>query len=185
MNQKWLVVLLAVAAYLVVGVLVLRGASLNVDQKNGLVWNQITTGGQKMSTIEQQVLGAYNQQNSVVKAVTSARASFDQAVANKDLEGATNAAGQLAVNVKALAEANPVTDLTPVQIALIDETSEAFNKVGYARDNLIAAQTSYQFDRTLFFPVAGFFPDIQILGSTANPAQPMPTSIFAPTPAGQ
>lgn len=168
--------------YLGVGVFSLLNTSLAVQNAQGQVWNQIDIGGQKIATLEAQVLGAYNQQLDVVKEITEGRKALAAARANNDLDGALAAVGQLQLNLTALAEASPVTNLTPIQTSLMDETSEVFNQIGYKRQQLIDAQTSYKYNRAVFFLLAGFFPDVEILGSTANPAQPVPTSIFAPTP---
>lgn len=174
---------IVLALYLALGGCSLAQQRVGIDAAKGEVWNQVDAGAQKIRLLESQVLGAYNQQLQVVNAIVEGRKAMEAARASGDIDAATEAAQKALVNINALAEANPVQPLTELQRGLLDESAGVLNRIAYARGKLIDTQRVYNQSRIMFFPIAGFFPAEEILGSTANPAQPLPTSIFAPTPA--
>lgn len=175
-------ILLAILFYLALGGISLAQQQIGIDAATGEVWNQIDAGAQKLDRLEAQVIGAYRQQMDVVNAIVEGRKALAEARARGDLTAATQAAGQIGLNINVLVEANPVTPLTELQRGLLDETSGAFNRIAYARGRLIDTQKAYNQTRIAFFPIAGFFPPVEILGSTDNPRRQLPPSRFV-TPA--
>jgi len=176
----WLV-LAGLAAYVFIGWLALSSGSLGVQAQNGAVWNAITTGGEKLGRLEAQYnAGGIQLPKDLMKDLVEGRKALAAAKQSNDLDAAAAAVDKIQINLTALSEASGILDTTPALISLMDETSEAFNKVGYERGKLIDVQKGYAMTRVIFFPISGLFPDYGILGSSANPAQPMPTSQFAP-----
>jgi hypothetical protein len=182
MNRTFLALvgggLVFLALWAIGGGFALAHQRVNIDTAKGQVWNQVDAGAQKIHLLESQVLGAYNQQNAVVAQIVEGRKGMESARQAGDIQAATAAAQSALSGLTILVEANPVSNLTPIQIGLMDETAGVLNRISYARDNLIQEQQTYNQQRITFFVISWAFPSEQILGSTANPAQQLPPSLF-------
>jgi hypothetical protein len=59
----------------------------------------------------------------------------------------------------------------------------SFNRIEYARSQLISTQTDFNKWLLTQIPMNLFYHPVQILGSNTNPAQPVPVPTYAqPTP---
>lgn len=184
MKVTFFVILGVVGLYLVGGWLSLTGGSLGVQAENGKTWNAIDVGSQKIGLLEAQFAGGCVQlQKDITDKIVSGRKAMQSARDAGDLRAATAAAGQLSFTVQALSEASVNLGCSTAVTNLMDESSEALNKVSYQREKLISTQQSYAFSRAIFFLVAGAFPDYGILGSDESPTRRLPTSIFRATSA--
>ena len=179
MSIKWLGLGLVglLVVYLVLGAFTLSMRREGLHGLTGNVWNNVDRATQLLTRLESEVLYAYKDRQALYQTITAARNDLLAARAVGDLEKATNVAGRISV----ILEDNSLAgDLTPVQISLMDETAGSINRITYARSKLIEGQVGYNQTRIFFFPVAVFFPRVEVLGETANPAQQLPPSPFTP-----
>lgn len=172
---KWIV--LALVAWTVLSVLVMNGSRNAIDGATGSVWNQIATGAEKINTLQGQVKNAEGLAKDYIDKMTAARNDISAAQQTGNLEGALSALGQAQsamVNLNALVESNPdIIQVTDLFTGLMDETAGVFNRVGYARDQLIAAQVSYN-NGIIWLPGYLIFGGRQnVLGANSNPANPV------------
>lgn len=162
---------------------IIGGVSLSMQQESirggiGQIWNQIQTGSEKLEAIESQLKAAYKDRQDLVAKIVEGRQNLDRAVAEGDLNGAAAAAESLRSTLSIMVENYPATDLSGLQVGVLDETAGIFNRIGYQRDEQIKRQVSFNQSRILFFPVGLAFPRQNVLGEDFNPMSEGPKSSF-------
>lgn len=171
-TTKW--ILGALVVYLLLGALVLGMAREGIAGNTGKVWAAIEYADEKIGRLEDQVLYAYNDRQELVARITEARqarAEMQAAKESGDLEAAVRATETMGLSLNFLYENYPDVRLTEVQVALIDETSGGFNRIKYARDELISSQVRYNRWRIVFFPVGLVFERQSVLGEYEDPTR--------------
>jgi hypothetical protein len=166
-----LIVLVVLVLYVILGAFSLASQQEGIKANTGEVWNQLDRCNQLLPRLEGQLAfgkGALDQWNTQI---TTARNSLLAAKAAGDLKSALAAAQSLQTQIQVFFENYPqYLDLTPVMTGLMDETAGCFNRITFARGQLIDSQKSYNVTRIFFFPLAVFFQRIEILGENTNPA---------------
>jgi LemA protein len=156
-----------VALYLLMGYFSINSAQEDIAGRTGNVWNQIDSGAEKLAQLQSQVLFAYDDRQDLVDTIAASHNDILAAQEVGDMDAAMAAVGDANIAIDALAEAMPEYDLTPVQVSLMDETAGTFNRISYARDQLIDAQVSFNKTR-LMWPM--FASRVDVLGEGHNPA---------------
>lgn len=161
---------LALLGYVLLGFFSLSMAQESLAGKRGEVWNQIDRADQLLTRLEGQLEYGVEELSEINQAIVEARAGVQSAQKDGDLEGALAAAGEANLAINVLIEAYPeYYDLSEVFVGLQDETAGTFNRITYARDNLIDAQVSFNRSRILFTVVGFMFEREDVLGANTDP----------------
>ena len=167
------------AAYVVIGIYTLSTSLETIKGTTGIIWTQMRAGFEKLDAIESQLGAAYKDRKDIVNTISAARAGYAIAASNGNIDQAVHAATTAGSSLKILVENYPSTDLSSIQTGVLDETAGIFNRIAYARQQLINAQVQYNQNRILFFIVAPWFTREQVLGEMENPMAVGPKSKFA------
>jgi len=171
--------LLAIAVYIILGLYTLSTSLENINGMTGAIWTQMRAGFEKLDAIEAQLKAAYKDRQDLINSIAQARAGYAEAAATHNLKEAALNATNLGTTLKVLVENYPQTDLSTLQIGILDETAGIFNRIAYARQQLITAQVSYNQNRILYFVVAPWFARQHVIGEAENPMDHGPRSRFA------
>ncbi len=180
-----IVVLALVAFWQIIGLFSLPSQKIDIDGKVGEVWNQTDRASQLLPRLEAQLKYTVQAQKAVIDQIAAARNDVlaAQQVNGTDQSKVFQAATSTQVALKAFYENYPNFGLPSIQQGLLDETAGSFNRIAYARHQLIQAQVSYNQARIGFFIAALFNPSVTILGSDVSPLTPVtPSSLQTPGP---
>lgn len=177
MKKISMVLVVLVVSYLAIGWFTLLIQSNNVDAKTGTVWVQIQRAGELLPRLETQVTFYAKDRQDLIQKIADARANL--AATNKSNSNLAAAERDVTTTLQAFMEAYPALSLEGVQVGLLDETSGSMNRISYARQELIEAQTSYNNTRSFFYMLGMFVPRMEILGENADP-----TATIAPSTLG-
>ena len=166
-------------AYIIIGIYTLSTSLETIKGSTGVIWTQMRAGFEKLDAIESQLGAAYKDRKEIISTISAARAGYVVAANNGNIDEAVRAATTAGSSLKILVENYPTTDLSPMQTGVLDETAGIFNRIAYARQQLINAQVHYNQNRILFFIVAPWFARQQVLGEMENPMAVGPKSKFA------
>jgi hypothetical protein len=173
------VVLIAIVG-LLFGAYSLAQQQESIDGFRGEVWNQIDRASQLIGRLESQLQYGVEELDKINQQITNARVGIEAARKTGDLEAALAATNEAQLAVNVLVEAYPqYFDLTEVFTGLQDETAGSFNRIGYARQNLIDAQVLFNKTRITFFPLMPFFERQEVIGAAFDP-----TTQLAPSTLG-
>ncbi len=151
--------------------------------KVGEIWNQTDRASQLLPRLEAQLKYTVAAQRQVIDKIAAARNDVlaVQQVGAQDQNKIYQAATSTQVALKAFYENYPNFGLPTIQQGLLDETSGSFNRIAYARHQLIDAQTAYNQQRILYPLAAMFNPPVDVLGSDISPLTPVaPSSLQTP-----
>ena len=168
MKKNRMVLEVLVVLYLTIGYFTLLVQSTNVDAKTGVVWVQIQRADELLSRLETQVSFYAKDRQDLIQKIADARANL--AATSKTNSNLETAEKSITTTLQAFMEAYPNLNLEGVQIGLLDETSGSMNRISYARQELIEAETSYNNTRNFFYILGLVFPRMEILGENTNPA---------------
>jgi hypothetical protein len=180
-----IVVLALLAFWQMIGLFSLPMQKIAIDGKVGEVWNQTDRASQLLPRLEAQLNYTVQAQKAVIDQIAAAR---NDVLAAKQTNGTDQAkvfqaATSTQVALKAFYENYPNFGLPSIQQGLLDETAGSFNRIAYARHQLIQAQVSYNQARIGFFIAALFNPPVPVLGSDVSPLTPVtPSSLQTPGP---
>lgn len=165
--------------YVVIAIYTLSSLLESIHGAKGTVWTQMQAGFDKLDAVESQLIAAYKDRKDIIQTITAARNGYNTAKQMDNLDQAVRAAATTANNLKILIENYPSTDLSTIQTSVLDETAGIFNRIAYARQQLINEQVNYNKNRIFFFIVAPWFERQQVIGETENPMKTSPKSKFA------
>lgn len=175
----FLSIFLGFIGYGVMGIYTLSTALENIQGAKGTIWTQMQAGFDKLDTIESQLIGAYKDRKDIIQTITTARTGYSAAKEIGNLDQAARAATATANSLKILIENYPATDISTLQTSVLDETAGIFNRIAYARQQLINEQVSYNKNRIFFFIVAPWFEREGVIGEKENPMKASVKSKFA------
>jgi len=166
-----IIIVALVAFWQIYGLFSLPSQKIGLDGKVGEVWNQTDRASQLLPRLEKQLTYTVDAQKQVLDKITLAR---NDVLAAQQVQGADQnkvlaASTSTQVALRAFYENYPTFGLPNVQQGLLDETSGSFNRIAYARHQLIQAQVEYNQARIGYFVAALFNPPVQILGSDSSP----------------
>lgn len=165
-NIVWIVVI-GMAAYLLIGYFAVNSAKEDIAGNTGNVWDAIKTGADKLDQLQSQVLYAYADRQDLVDTIAASHNDILAAQATGNMDAALAAIDNATVAVNALREVMPEYDLTGLQIGLMDETAGTFNRISYARQQLIDTQVSFNKTRLMWPFMAS---RVNVLGEGTDPA---------------
>lgn len=164
--------------YILMGVYTLSTALETINGAKGTIWTQMQAGFDKLAAIESQLIGAYKDRKDIIQTIATARTGYTAAKKSGNIDQAISAASAARSNLNILVENYPSTDISTLQTGVLDETAGIFNRIAYARQQLINEQVSYNKNRILFFIVAPWFASQNILGAMEDPMASSPKSRF-------
>lgn len=170
-------------AWNLIGFVALPYQKAGLPGKVGEIWNQTDRASQLLPRLEAQLKYTVAAQKQVIDKIAAARNDVlaAQQAAGQDQKKIYQAATSTQVALKAFYENYPNFGLPAIQQGLLDETSGSFNRIAYARHQLIDAQTSYNQQRILYPLAAIFNPPVDVLGSDVSPLTPVvPSSLQTP-----
>lgn len=175
-----LVVLVVLALGLLFGAYSLAQQQVALEGYRGDVWTQVDRASQLLERLEGQLEYGVKELSQINEQIVTARSDILAAQKAKDLEAALAATDQAQLAIDVMIEAYPqYFDMTEVFEGLQDETAGSFNRITYARKDLIDAQVRFNQTRITFFPLAGLFDREEVIGSGFDP-----TSSVAPSTLG-
>src|SRR5437764_799861 len=161
------IIVALLALWQIVGVFSLPSQKIGLDGKIGEVWNQTDRASQLLPRLEKQLTYTVDAQKQVIDKIAAARNDIlaAQQVQGADQNKVLTASTSTQVALKAFYENYPNFGIPNIQQGLLDESSGSFNRIAYARHQLIQAQVEYNQARIVYFVAALFNPPVQILGS--------------------
>lgn len=165
-------------AYLAIGVFQLASMNEEINGKTGVIWTQLQSGFEKLAAVETQLKAAYKDRKDIIESIVEGRKEYIKATENQNITQAMHAADLVRNNLKVVVENYPSTDISSMQTGVLDETAGIFNRIAYARQQLIDTQVQFNKARLFFFPIASFFTRKEILGQNTDPMAQGPKSSF-------
>jgi LemA protein len=180
-------VIIAVVALVAFGQLIgffaLPSQRIGLDGKVGEVWNQTNRASQLLPRLEAQLKYTVQAQKQVLDKIAAARSDVLAAeqVNGSDQAKVLKSSTSTQIALRAFYENYPNFGLPTIQQGLLDETAGSFNRIAYARHQLIQGQVGYDQARIWFFIAAIFNPPVEVVGSDQSPLTPVaPSSLQTP-----
>lgn len=158
----------------------------DVQGKVGAVWNEVDRASQLLQQNAALLNSTIASQNDAITKIAQARsnaATIKASQGTTDPNAALAAAGQMTGGLRVFVENYPDYGVGSNAHSVLVQTEGSFNRIEYARGQLINEQT--EFNKWLLgqIPMNLFYRPVQILGSNANPAEPVPVPRYVqPTP---
>jgi hypothetical protein len=158
----------------------------DVQGKVGLVWNEIDRASQLLQQDAALLSSTIASQNAAIAKIAQARSNAADLKASQgtaDPNAALAAAGQMTIGIRAFVESYPDFGVGSNAHSVLVTIEGSFNRIEYARGQLITTQTDFNEWLLTQIPMNLFYHPVQILGSNTNPAGPVPVPTYAqPTP---
>ncbi len=158
----------------------------DVQGKVGAVWNEVDRASQLLAQDAALLNSTIASQNDAIAKIAQARSNADTIKASQgtnDTNAALAAAGQMTIGIRAFVESYPDYGVKDNSHSVLVQIEGSFNRVEYARAQLITEQTDFNKWLLTQIPMNLFYHPVQILGANANPAQPVPVPTYGqPTP---
>lgn len=158
----------------------------DVQGKVGGVWNEIDRASQLLQQDAALLNSTIASQNEAITKIAQARSNAAAIKANQgttDPNAALAAAGQMTGGMRVFVENYPDYGVGSNSHSVLVQIEGSFNRIEYARTQLIKEQTEFNKWLLTQIPMNLFYHPVQILGSNANPAEPVPVPHYVqPTP---
>ncbi len=158
----------------------------DVQGKVGAVWNEVDRASQLLQQDAALLNATIASQNDAITKIAQARSNTATIQANQgttDPNAALAAAGQMTAGIRVFVENYPDYGVGSNAHSVLVQIEGSFNRVEYARAQLIQEQTDFNKWLLTQIPMNLFYHPVQILGSNANPAEPVPVPHYVqPTP---
>ena len=158
----------------------------DVQGKVGDVWNEVDRASQLLQQDAALLNATIASQNDAVAKIAQARSNTEVIKASQgttDPNAALAAAGQMTGGIRVFVENYPDYGVGSNSHTVLVQIEGSFNRIEYARGQLIQEQTDFNKWLLTQIPMNLFYHPVQILGSNANPAEPVPVPPYAqPTP---
>lgn len=158
----------------------------DVQGKVGNVWNEVDRASQLLQQNAALLNSTIASQNAAINKIAEARSN---ATAIKTGQGTTDpnaaltAANQMTGGIRAFVENYPDYGVGSNAHSVLVQMEGSFNRIEYARGQLITEQTNFNKWLLTQIPMNLFYHPVQILGSNANPAEQVPVPPYVqPTP---
>ncbi len=159
---------------------------IDVQGKVGLVWNEVDRASQLLAQDAALLNSTIASQNDAIAKIAQARSNADAIKASQgttDTNAALSAAGQVTGGIRVFVEGYPDYGVGSNSHTVLVQIEGSFNRVEYARTQLITEQTDFNKWLLTQIPMNLFYHQVQILGSNANPAEQVPVPHYVqPTP---
>jgi len=182
-----------VIAILLLGGIVCIYQSITIQQRQydiqgniGAVWNEVDRASQLLQQDAALLNSTIAAQNDAITKIAQARSNVVTIKAGQgtgDTNAALAAANQMNTGIRAFVESYPDYGVGSNAHSVLVQIEGSFNRIEYARSQLINAQTDFNKWLLTQIPMNLFYRPVQILGSNTNPAQPLPVPTYVqPTP---
>lgn len=182
-----------VLVLVVVGGIILISQNIAIQQRQydvqgkvGNVWNEVDRASQLLQQDAALLNSTIASQNDAITKIAQARSN---AAAIRDSQGTTDtnaalaAAGQMTGGIRVFVENYPDYGVGSNAHSVLVQIEGSFNRIEYARAQLITAQTEFNKWLLTQIPMNLFYHPVQILGSNANPSESVPVPPYVrPTP---
>jgi hypothetical protein len=182
-----------VLALVVVGGIFLISQNIAIQQRQydvqgkvGKVWNEVDRASQLLQQDAALLNSTIASQNDAISKIAQARSNVATIKASQgttDTNAALSAAGQMTGGIRVFVESYPDFGVGSNSHSVLVQIEGSFNRIEYARAQLITEQTNFNKWLLTQIPMNLFYHPVQILGSNANPAEPVPVPHYVqPTP---
>ena len=158
----------------------------DVQGKVGAVWNEVDRASQLLQQDAALLNSTIASQNDAITKIAQARsntATIKASQGTTDPNAALSAATQMTAGIRVFVENYPDYGVGSNAHSVLVQIEGSFNRVEYARAQLIQEQTDFNKWLLTQIPMNLFSHPVQILGSNANPAGPVPVPPYVqPTP---
>ena len=158
----------------------------DVQGKIGLVWNEVDRASQLLQQDAALLNSTIASQNDAITKIAQARSNAAALKASQgtgDTNAALTAAQQMTGGIRVFVENYPDYGVGSNTHSVLVQIEGSFNRIEYARTQLINTQTDFNKWLLTQIPMNLFYHPVQILGSNANPAEPVPVPPYVqPTP---
>lgn len=178
------IVTAAVMIMLLLGGMLCISQSITIQQRQydiqgkiGTVWNEVDRASQLLQQDAALLNSTIASQNEAIAKIAQARsnaASIKASQGANDTNAALSAANQVNAGIRVFVESYPDYGVGSNSHSVLVQIEGSFNRIEYARQQLITEQTDFNKWLLTQIPMNLFYHPIQILGSNANPAQPVP-----------
>lgn len=182
----------AVAILLLIGIvcisetIAIKQRQYDVQGKIGNVWNEVDRAAQLLQQDAALLNATIASQNEAIQKIAQARsnaASIKTSQGTTDPNAALEAATQLTGGIRVFVESYPDYGVGSNTHAVLVQIEGSFNRIEYARGQLILEQTAFNKWLVTQIPMNLFYHPVQIVGSNTNPAEPVPVPPYVqPTP---
>jgi hypothetical protein len=182
-----------VIAILLLGGIVCIYQSITIQQRQydiqgniGNVWNEVDRASQLLQQDAALLNTTIAAQNDAITRIAQARSNvvtIKTSQGTGDANAALSAANLMSAGIRAFVESYPDYGVGSNTHSVLVQIEGSFNRIEYARSQLISTQTDFNKWLLTQIPMNLFYHPVQILGSNTNPAQPVPVPTYAqPTP---
>ena len=158
----------------------------DIQGKIGSVWNEIDRASQLLQQDAALLNSTIASQNVAIAKIAQARsnvASIKASQGTSDPNAALSAASQINAGLRVFVESYPDYGVGSNAHSVLVQVEGSFNRIEYARAQLINEQTDFNKWLLTQIPMNLFYHPVQILGANANPAEPVPVPTYVvPTP---
>ena len=158
----------------------------DIQGKIGAVWNEVDRASQLLQQDAALLNSTIAAQNDAITKIAQARsnaAALKAGQGTSDTNAALTAANQMTAGIRAFVENYPDYGVGSNAHSVLVQIEGSFNRIEYARGQLINTQTDFNKWLLTQIPMNLFYHPAQILGSNANPAEPVPVPTYVhPTP---
>ncbi|HVB23335.1 MAG TPA: LemA family protein [Ktedonobacteraceae bacterium] len=182
-----------VLVVVIVGGIVCISQSIAIQQRQydiqgnvGNVWNEVDRASQLLQQDAALLNSTIASQNDAITKIAEARSNAATIKASQgtgDTNAALSAAGQMTAGIRVFVENYPDYGVGSNSHTVLVQIEGSFNRVEYARSQLIQTQTDFNKWLLTQIPMNLFYHPVQILGANANPAEQVPVPRYVqPTP---
>jgi hypothetical protein len=158
----------------------------DIQGKIGAVWNEVDRASQLLQQDAALLNSTIASQNAAIARIAQARsnaAAIKAGQGTTDPNAALDAARQMTGGIRVFVENYPDYGVGSNSHSVLVQIEGSFNRIEYARSQLIQQQTDYNKWLLTQIPMDLFYHPVQILGANANPAEPVPVPPYVqPTP---
>ena len=158
----------------------------DVQGKVGNVWNEVDRASQLLQQDAALLNSTIASQNDAITKIAQARsnaAAIKTSQGTADTNAALSAAAQMTGGIRVFVENYPDYGVGSNAHSVLVQIEGSFNRIEYARTQLITEQTNFNKWLLTQIPMNLFYHPVQILGSNANPAESVPVPPYVqPTP---
>lgn len=158
----------------------------DIQGKIGDVWNEVDRASQLLQQDAALLNATIASQNEAINKIAQARsnaASIRASQGTTDPNAALSAATQMSGGIRVFVENYPDYGVGSNAHTVLVQIEGSFNRIEYARGQLIQEQTDFNKWLVTQIPMNLFYHPVQIVGSNANPTEPVPVPPYVqPTP---
>lgn len=153
----------------------------DIQGKIGTVWNEVDRASQLLQQDAALLNSTIASQNEAITKIAQARSNVASIKADhgtNDSNAALSAANQINAGLRVFVESYPDYGVGSNAHSVLIQIEGSFNRIEYARGQLINEQTDFNKWLLTQIPMNLFYHPVQILGSNTNPSGPIPVPTY-------